>query len=103
MKLALKLVSVFMLCTILLASAHAYFVIQRQTQAFEQQAEADAQKLAGSLQKQIPQAWQQAGPDGLANLLRNMESYSVTTRVRWVWFDAQPGTPHSPSVPPEQL
>jgi signal transduction histidine kinase len=103
MKLALKLVSVFMLCTILLTSAHAYLVIQRQTQAFEQQAEADAQQLAGSLQKQIPQAWQQAGPDGLASLLRNTEGYSVTTRVRWVWFDAQPGTPHSPSVPPEQL
>ncbi len=103
MRLALKLVSAFMLCAALLAAGHAYFAIQRETRAFEQQAEADAQELAGSLQDQIPQAWQQSGPDGLANLIRNSPTYSMTTRVRWVWFDASPGTPHSPAIPAEQL
>jgi two-component system, NtrC family, sensor kinase len=103
MKLALKLVSAFMLCAALLAVGHAYFAIQRETQAFEQQAEAEAKELAGSLQNQSPQALQQAGPDGLESLLRGESTYSMTTRVRWVWFDARPGTPHCPTVPPEQL
>lgn len=103
MKLALKLVSAFMLCAILSTVGHAYFAIQRESRAFEQQAEADAQQLAGSLQEQIPQAWRQAGPDGLENLLRNTTGYSMTTHVRWVWFDARPGTPYCPTVPPEQL
>jgi two-component system NtrC family sensor kinase len=103
MKLALKLVSAFMLCAALLAAGHAYFAIQRETLAFEAQAEADAQQLAGSIQDQIPQALQEAGSDGLENLLRDTSAYSMTTRVRWVWFDARPGTPHSPTVPPELL
>ena len=103
MKLAFKLVSVFMVSTIVLTSAHAYFVIQRQSRAFEREAEADAEELAGSLEGRIPQVLRQEGPEGLADLIRNAEGYSVTTRVRWVWFDAQPGSPHSPSVPPEQL
>ena len=103
MKLALKLVSAFMLCAALLAAGHAYFAIQRETRAFEKQAEADAQELAGSIQDQIPQTLQQAGPDGLEHLLRSTPTFSMTTRVRWVWFDARPGTPHSPTVPPEQL
>lgn len=103
MKLALKLVSAFMLCAIVLTIGHAYFGIRRQTQAFEQQAEADAQKLAGSLESRIAQAWQQAGPAGLADVLRNTSGYSMTTRVRWVWFDAGPNSPYSPSVPPERL
>ena len=103
MKLALKLVSAFMLCAALLAAGHAYFAIQRETIAFEQQAKTDAQELAGSIQDQIPAALQQVGPEGLDNLLQNTSTYTMTTRVRWVWFDAQPGTPHSPAVPPEQL
>lgn len=103
MKLALKLVSAFMLCAAVLAVGHAYFVIRQETKAFEQQAEADAQKLAGTLEDQIPKALEQAGPDGLENLLRAKGAYALTTRVRWVWFDARPGTPHSPAVPPEQL
>lgn len=103
MKLALKLVSAFMLCAAVLAAGHAYFAIQRETRSFEQQARADAQELAGSIQDQIPVTLQQAGPDGLDQLLRDSTAYSMTTRVRWVWFDARPGTPHSPAVPPEQL
>ena len=103
MKLALKLVSAFMLCAALLAAAHAWFVIQRQTRAFEEQAEADAQDLAGSLENQIAQAWQQAGSDGLTRVLRHTSDYSMTTRVRWVWFDARPGTPDSPTISPERL
>ena len=103
MKLALKLVSAFMLCAALLAAGHAYFTIQRETIAFEKRAEADAQELAGSIQDQIPTALQQMGPEGLDRLLQNTSTYAVTTRVRWVWFDARPGTPHSPTVPPERL
>ena len=103
MKLALKLVFAFMVCAALLAVGHAYFVIQQETKAFEQQAEADAQKLAGTLQNEIPRALEQAGPDGLEHLLRDKGGYALTMRVRWVWFDARPGTPHSPAVPPEQL
>ncbi len=103
MKLALKLVSAFMVCAALLAAGHAWFVIERQTRAFEQQAKADAQNLAGSLENQIAQAWRQAGPDGLRNVLRDTSGYAMTTRVRWVWFDARPGTADSPAVSPERL
>ncbi len=103
MKLALKLVSAFMLCAALLAVGHAWFVIRRQTQAFEQQAKADAQNLAGSLEDRIAQAWQQAGPEGLSTVLRNTAGFSVTRHVRWVWLDARPGSPDSPAVPAERL
>ncbi len=103
MKLALKLVSAFMLCAIVLTIGHAYFGIRRQTQVFQQQAEADAQELVGSLENRIAQAWQQAGPAGLADVLRNTSGYAMTTRVRWVWFDAGPNSPYSPAVPPERL
>ncbi|MHB8902373.1 MAG: sensor histidine kinase [Thermoguttaceae bacterium] len=103
MKLALKLAAAFLFCGAVLATVHAWLVIERQTQAFEAQARADARNLAGSLENQIARAWHEDGADGLSSVLRNTAGYSMTTRVRWVWLDARPGTPDGPVISPDRL
>ena len=103
MKVTLKLVMAFMLGAIVLTGIHGYLAIQREQRVFAQEAKADAQRLADSLQQVIPEVWQQSGPDGLSELIRRAGGYAHELRVRWVWFDASPGHPDCPMAPPGAL
>ena len=104
MRLALKLVVVFTVGNIALAMLYGYLAIRREVYLFHQQATAEAETLCHAMQDVLADTWRSTGHQGVLQFVsRANDGQERHVRIRWVWFDAQPGEPFSPSVGSEHL
>ena len=104
MRLALKLVLVFTTGNIILAVLFGYLAIRREVYLFHQEATAEAKTLGHAMEEVLAGAWQSTGRPGVLQLVgRANDGQEHHVRIRWVWFDANPGEPDSPSTVPERL
>ncbi len=103
MKLTLKLVSALMLGVVAVTAIHGYLAVVRETRVFEEQARADARRIGAALEEPVVEVWREAGSRGVSDFLGQAGQSRQTMRIRWVWFDARPGSPDCPAIPPEQL
>ena len=104
MRLALKLVLAFMLGNILLAGIYGYLTVQRESRMFRQKASDEAETLGGAMEGLLADAWQRSGHQGVLQCVRKANvGQKRYLRVRWVWFDSQPGDPYFPSASPDRL
>jgi two-component system, NtrC family, sensor kinase len=102
MKLTIKLVTAFVLGNVLLAAIYGYLAVQREVQQFERTAADEADSLGATMQELLTDSWQRAGPQ-CVEMLRKVSGQAQQMRIRWVWFDSQPGSPDSPAAPAERL
>ena len=104
MRLTIKLVLVFILANIVLAVIYGYLAIDREVRMFEQTATAEAETLGRAMENQLADAWCCTGQKGVEQFVRKVnDGQGRNVRIRWVWFDTQPGSEFSPSVPLEYL
>jgi two-component system, NtrC family, sensor kinase len=103
MKLTLKLVLVFMLGNIVLAAIYGYLAVEREVRLFEQATCEQAQQLAGAMEKLLVEAFRQTGHQGVLQVVQSATGKDHPIRIRWVWFNAQPGSEFSPAAPSERL
>ena len=103
MRLTLKLVAAFVIGNVALATVYGYLAVRREVLVFEQTATDEAESVGTAMQDALADAWRRNGHQGVLGLLHNANGEEHSLRIRWVWFDSQPGTPFSPSVPAAQL
>ncbi len=103
MRLAIKLVCLLVLVNVALAAVFGYISVQRQVDQFELATRDEAERLGQALESLLVDAWQRAGDQGLQGVVGKATTDEREMRIRWVWFDSQPGTRYAPSARIEQL
>ena len=104
MRLALKFVLAFAIGNILLAAVYGYLAVRREVRLFRHTASVEAESLGRALEDMLADAWRRGGHEGVLQVVRKVnDRQERELRVRWVWFDAQPGDPDFPAVSPERL
>jgi two-component system, NtrC family, sensor kinase len=104
MKLALKLVAAFLLANIVLAAVYGYLAVQHEVRVFERTASDEARSLGPPMEHLLVAAWRSSGDRGLHDFIRETSiGNEQRMRIRWVWFDVQPGDPDSPIASLDQL
>lgn len=94
MKLAAKLMLVFLAAVFLLTSGTAYFTVRRAYQRFERQQRGLALSAAEAMHEQLELGWRTGGGAGLLNAMRQPPRGFERLEVRWVWFDPATVPPH---------
>ncbi|HEV3417503.1 MAG TPA: HAMP domain-containing sensor histidine kinase [Pirellulales bacterium] len=104
MRLALKLVLAFLLANIVLAVVYGYLAVQHEVRVFERTASDEAKSLGPPMEHLLVAAWHSSGDRGLHDFIREASTRrDQQMRIRWVWFDVQPGDPDSPIASLDQL
>jgi len=103
MKLAFKLVFLFLLAAVLLTAGHAYLAIRQETESFHEETRADAERLAEALDDVLAERWRRGGYQAAVELIRTADGQHRRIRIRWVWFDATPEEPNCPAASPARL
>jgi signal transduction histidine kinase len=88
MRLALKLVFIFMLANIALAVVYGYVAMRRETALFQRQVSEEAEAMEPVMERLLTEAWTRQRDAGVRDSLqRYFGSQPQPMRVRWVWFD----------------
>ena len=97
MRLAAKLVLVFLAAVMILTAATSALTVSR----IYNQHEALAEELAERLRPTLLSAWQQDRYRGVEKLVRQVDETITMVEIRWVWFDAEsdPYDATRPAVP----
>jgi signal transduction histidine kinase len=103
MRLTFKLVSVFMLANIALAVVYGYLAVQREIRLFRESTHTEAHSLGKAMEGVLAQAFQSTGRQAVLECVRRANAEEEQLRIRWVWFDLQPGADDAPSAPREEL
>ncbi len=108
MRLAVKLVGVFVLVTIGLLGINGYILVNREVARFENEMKEDAHHLGVVMEKMVFIISQATVRGKVVEFINTVGSREQQTQVRWVWFDAPQGNAFEPrvnlrSVPREHL
>lgn len=104
MKLAAKLMLVFLLAVLLMTGVASYVTVRRSFDRFERYQHQLAQQTAEATREQLVAAWRQEGLAGLLRVLDRIESQHRQERVqvRWVWFTQDVDPQLRPQVPADR-
>ncbi len=64
MKLMMKLLSVFLVATVLVTIADGYLAVRAETEKFEQQTKLESERLAVAVEPTLADIWKQSGAEG---------------------------------------
>ena len=103
MRLALKLVLVFLLANSLLAALYGYLTVRQEVRLFEQTAGEETESLGSAMQGLLADAWHNTGSVGVEEYVRKAACPDVQFQIRWVWFDTESDRSHAPSMPLARL
>ena len=104
MRLALKLVLVFMLANIALAGIYGYLAVRREVMLFQRRAAAEAEELAPVIKNVLADVWSSKGDRGMRESLhRIFAEQQSAAHIRWVWFDPQAEPEFCPAASTELL
>jgi len=99
MRLAAKLVLVFLVAVIALTSATSYLSVRR----IYQQHEELAQQVASQIQDALVEAWQRDRDRGVEQLVNSVDDKIMLVEIRWVRFDVAANDPRHPEAPSSML
>lgn len=88
MKLAAKLMLVFLAAVILLTAGASYLSVRRAYLRFEHQQHELALAAAEAMRGQLELGWRTAGAAGVLQSMRQAPPGFEQLEVRWVWFDS---------------
>ena len=104
MRLALKLVLVFILANVTLAGIYGYLAVRREVIVFQKRAAAEAEEMGPVIAKLLADAWRTEGDRGMRESLRRIiGSQQQPLRIRWVWFDTNAEAEFCPAAAGERL
>lgn len=87
MRLAAKLMLVFLAVVMIQTAVASYFTVRRAFERFETQQQQLAGQLAEEMDDNLEAAWREQGADGLNLALQETRPYQGDMVVRWVWFE----------------
>jgi signal transduction histidine kinase len=90
MKLAGRLMLVFLVAVMLMTAVASYLTVSRAYDRFEQQERALAQEVTRRMDDELIAAWRRQGIEGLAQTLARLVPDDGQLHVRWVWSEHVP-------------
>jgi signal transduction histidine kinase len=103
MKLTVKFVSLIVFAVVAVIAWEGYLSVRREIQLFDSDMRRDARLLGRSLKAVLADVWESKGMEDALQLLEAATEEEHLLRIRWVWLDAPPGSPHAPEVRREVL
>ncbi|MGA2259520.1 MAG: HAMP domain-containing sensor histidine kinase [Thermoguttaceae bacterium] len=104
MRLALKLVLVFMLANIALAGIYGYLAVRREVFLFRKRAAAEAEEIGPVIEKVLDDAWNNKGDRGMRESLHSIfAGQEPPPHIRWVWFDTRDEPEYRPACSSDWL
>jgi signal transduction histidine kinase len=87
MRLAAKLMFVFLAVVMLMTAVGSYFSVRRGFERFERRQQQIARETADAIDKRLAEAWRQGGVDNLLATMQSLGLQDSPHRARWVWFE----------------
>ncbi len=103
MRLTIRITAAVTLGIILIFSLYSYLSIQREREQLKKNLSREARNLGQSLLFIVTDLWKTRGEEVAIGFLRRRNLLSPNLQARWVWLDAEIGTPLRPLVPPAEL
>ena len=103
MKLAAKLMMIFLLAALPLMTLSSYLTVQREMRQLAKSQERKVRSFANEIQGLLVSSHQKGGLEGLVSSLRSYATPLQPLRIRWVWFEGPNGNGLSPSVPMSRI
>jgi signal transduction histidine kinase len=103
MKLAAKLVSLFVGLIVVVLAIDGYLSVQRETRVFRNDMKRDAHLLGSAFKDVIAATWRAEGQEHALTLIQEANKKTHPVHLRWVWLDAASNDPHEPRVPQGKL
>lgn len=103
MRLTIRITAAVMLGIILIFSIHSYLSIQREREQLKKNLSREARNLGESLLFIINDIRQSRGEDAAIAFLRRRNALNPQLPARWIWVDAEAGTPLYPLIDPSNL
>ncbi len=98
MKLALKLILVFVFAILAITIAMSYLAARRAYIMAEQRQQEYAKRFVDNLHRDLMKAWDEGGVEKLEALIRD-RSRNTDVESRWVWFDEKTNDINNPYAP----
>lgn len=90
MKLAAKLMLVFLLAVMSMTAVASYFSVQRAYDRFTRRERELAMRTTQKMDNQLVAAWRDQGLDGLMDAIDRLAPHDSQLEVRWVWASTLP-------------
>ena len=98
MKLALKLILVFVFAILAITVAMSYLTARRAYISAELRQKEYAKRFVDNLHRDLQEAWEAGGVEKLEALIRD-RSRNTDVKSRWVWFDEEEGESNNNYAP----
>ncbi len=99
MKLAAKLMVLYLAIVVLMTAAGSYFTVQRRFERLQLSQEQLARRAAEAADKKLAAAWQRSGAEGLTVEMQEIGAADSRSGVRWVWFEQVERSSEKPGSP----
>ena len=99
MKLAAKLVAVFLLEIAVLLAIDGNLAVQREKRLFQTDMQQDAHVLGNVLKDFVAETWKSEGQERAAQLLDKANHEQRQLRIRWVWLGGSSEPHHRARLP----
>ena len=103
MKLAAKLVSIFVLVVIIVLVIDGYISLQRQIKLFEKDMNLDTRLIGLTIKHVVEDVWRKDGEQHALRIIEDVGKGEYPVEIRWVWLDAPPDDFYGPRVSREKL
>lgn len=103
MKLTIKIMSLIFLGIIILLTIDGYFSVKRDVNLFDSDMKKNAILLGNTIKELTLDTWHEAGQNRALELIKRVDRKENHMRIRWVWLDAPPDSPHGPRIVREKL
>jgi len=87
MRLAAKLMLVFLAVVMLQTAIGSYFSVRRAFERFERRHQEYARKLVDNMNEPLAEGWRKHGADGLDGAIERSGRLPDDLAMRWVWFE----------------
>lgn len=87
MRLAAKLMFVFLAVVMLMTAVGSYFSVRRGFERFERRQQQMARETAEAIDNRLAEAWRQGGADRLLATIQSLGLQDSRHHARWVWFE----------------
>lgn len=103
MRVAAKLIFLFVGAAVLLIGIEAYLSIDSAVTMFDRDMHRDTERVGRTLQGLVEDVWRTSGEQRALQIIGDANEDNGPLSVRWVWLDAPPGDPQEPKVSSSQL
>ncbi|MCA9179108.1 MAG: HAMP domain-containing protein [Planctomycetales bacterium] len=87
MKLAAKIMLMFLAVVMLMTAAGSYFSVRRGFERFEEQQQQFARDTADAIEDQLADAWRRGGANGLLDAMRSLSVPDPRHKAQWIWLE----------------